>query len=203
MLLDFSQIYKKYNLQVKGVLHIGAHYGQEDWVYRSLGINNIMYFEPIENNFKELQNRIGETAILHKLALGNDTKKIKMFVETANQGMSSSILKPNLHVSQYPHIVFDTEEEVDMVKLDDVNFQRDGYNMINIDVQGYELEVFKGSVNTLEYVDVILAEINKDHLYENGALINDLISFLEPFGFELVEENWAGGNWGDGLFIKK
>jgi hypothetical protein len=126
-----------------------------------------------------------------------------MFVETANQGMSSSILKPNLHVSQYPHIVFDTEEEVDMVKLDDVNFQRDGYNMINIDVQGYELEVFKGSVNTLEYVDVILAEINKDHLYENGALINDLISFLEPFGFELVEENWAGGNWGDGLFIKK
>ncbi len=29
MLLDFDNILKKYNMNIKGVIHIGAHYGQE------------------------------------------------------------------------------------------------------------------------------------------------------------------------------
>jgi hypothetical protein len=76
------------------------------------------------------------------------------------------------------------------------------YNMINIDVQGYELEVFKGAEKTLEHIDYIISEINNVHLYENGALLPELIDFLSQYNFKLVEEDWAGGTWGDGLFIK-
>jgi hypothetical protein len=54
----------------------------------------------------------------------------------------------------------------------------------------------------LENIDIIISEINKEHLYKNGALVNELIDFLSVYGFRLVEETWAGGNWGDGLFLK-
>jgi FkbM family methyltransferase len=205
MLLDFFEIYDKYNLKIKGVLHIGAHYGQEDWVYRRLSVQNVIYFEPLSDNFNKLLSNITlipDKTMAYKIALGNETKKVTMHVESSNQGMSSSILKPLLHIERYPHIVFDSEEEVDMKRLDDIDFDREKFNLINIDVQGYELEVFKGAEKTLENIDIIISEVNKDYLYENGALLDDLISYLEPYGFEFKECNWAGEIWGDGLFIK-
>lgn len=203
MLLDFNKIYEQYLSNLKGVIHIGAHYGQEHSMYIQKGITNVMYFEPLEKNFEVLKMNVKNDSLCYKMALGNENKKIKMFVESANNGMSSSILEPKDHLIQYPHIVFNHQEEVDMRKLDDIEFDRLNYNMINIDVQGYELEVFKGAKETLNHVDYIIAEINKVHLYENGALLDELIQFLSPYGFELVESNWAGVTWGDGLFIKK
>lgn len=203
MLLDFNKIYEQYLSNLKGVIHIGAHYGQEDYMYRQKGVSNIIYFEPLEKNFSILSGNVGRNSICYKMALGNENKKIKMFVESANNGMSSSILEPKHHLIQYPHITFDHQEEVDMRKLDDVEFDRTKYNMINIDVQGYELEVFKGGKETLKTIDYIITEINNVHLYENGALIDELKDFLSTYGFELVESHWAGGTWGDGLFIKK
>jgi hypothetical protein len=47
-----------------------------------------------------------------------------------------------------------------------------------------------------------MSEINRDEVYENCAKINELVEFLKPYGFELVEQDWAGNTWGDGLFIK-
>jgi FkbM family methyltransferase len=203
MLLNLLEIHEKYKLNIRGVLQIGAHHGQEDWIYRRLGVQNITYFEPLDKNYNELIKNIPKGTETYKLALGNENKKVKMFVESANRGMSSSILKPSIHKTQYPHIVFDEEEEVDMRRLDEIGIDISKYNLINIDVQGYELEVFKGAEKTLNHIDYIISEINKEELYENCTLLDDLTNFLSKYGFELVEQTWAGGNWGDGFFIKK
>jgi hypothetical protein len=140
---------------------------------------------------------------LMNIALGNDNKKISMNVETANSGQSSSILNPVLHLTQYPHIKFESTEEVEMKRLDDLGMNLSDFNFINIDVQGYELEVFKGAEKTLHNIDYIMSEINRDEVYQNCARIEQLIDFLSPYGFELVEQTWDGGTWGDGFFIKK
>lgn len=202
MLLDFEKLYTKYNLNVKGVIHIGGHFGEEDIHYRRRNISNVMYFEPLKKNFDVLKRNVSDKAIVYNLALGNEEKTMEMFVESVNQGMSSSLLKPKEHLSQYPHIVFDSTELVEVKKLDNIVFDRENYNLINIDVQGYELEVFKGGENTLNHIDYIITEINKVHLYEDGALLENLIHFLSKYNFKMVEENWAGGTWGDGFFIK-
>lgn len=203
MLIDLERIVKKYNLQINGVIQIGAHFGEENNIYDNLNIKNRIFFEPLESNFNILKYNLGDKYELYKLALGNDNKDIEMFVEEANLGQSSSILKPELHLKQYPHIVFNKKEIVQMKRLDDINIDLSKFNFINIDVQGYELEVFKGGKNTLNNIDYIMAEINRDEVYENCTKINDLIRFLKPYGFELVEENWEGITWGDGFFIKK
>jgi FkbM family methyltransferase len=203
MLLNLENLIKKHSLEIKGVLHIGAHFGEENSVYEKIGIENRIFFEPLESNFEILKKNVSEKYQLVKKALGNENKKITMYVEKANQGQSSSILEPHIHLKQYPHIIFEDREEVEMIKLDEFEFDIKKYNFINIDVQGYELEVFKGGKKVLESIDYIMCEINRDEVYKNCTKIDDLKNFLSGFGFELVEETWDGYTWGDGFFIKK
>lgn len=37
---------------------------------------------------------------------------------------------------------------------------------------------------------------------DSNFSILEKIEFLSVYGFELVEQNWIGGTWGDGLFVK-
>lgn len=140
--------------------------------------------------------------MFHK-ALGNENKRIKMYVESANNGMSSSVLQPKKHLEQYPEIIFDREEIVEMVRLDNILEDKQNYNFLTIDVQGYELEVLKGSRETLKNINYILTEVNRDELYENCARVEQLDEFLGRFNFQRLETNWEGETWGDAFYLKQ
>lgn len=208
MIPRFGELIKKHRLKIKGILHIGGHYGQEMHLYEAQGIKNVVFFEPVANNFKVLKEKIGNKAILVKTALGSSIGKTTMFVETTNNGQSCSVLEPDIHLKQYPHIAFDKKEEVDLNTLDNFLKERPdidaaNYNMINIDVQGYELEVFKGAAETLKHIDYIKSEINNDEVYKNCAKVWELDAFLKPYGFKRVESDFDGGSWGDALYVKR
>lgn len=205
MLIDLKYLKEKYDLKIKGVIHIGAHFGQEYETYKNLGIKNILFFEPLPHVFEKLKSNVGDNAKLFQIALGNTIGEIEMNIETANQGMSSSILTPKLHKNQYPHIVFNDKITVPITKLDLIlkEEQNVDYNFICIDVQGYELEVFKGSLETINKIDYIFSEVNRDEVYENCTKVNDLDEFLSKYGFERVETSWDGNIWGDAFYIKK
>lgn len=207
MLLSLSDITKKYDIHIKGVIHIGAHYGEEYEIYKTQNVNNFIFFEPLGHNFSVLYSRLKDKSdvILVNKALGATNDKVIMNVEEANCGQSSSVLKPKLHLQQYPHIVFNKKEEVDMITLD--SYFSDSsildFNFINIDVQGYELEVFKGSINTLKHIDYIITEVNRAELYENCCNVYELDCFLSSHGFARIETNWEGITWGDALYVKQ
>ena len=201
MLMDYNKLISDFKMNIRGILHIGAHWGEESRYYGNLPV---IYFEPVKSNFEHLvKNVTSPNATFVNKALGNQTGKVPIFVETANRGQSSSILKPKLHLTQYPHITFDTTEMVDMIRLDDYDFERTKYNGINIDVQGYELEVFKGAEKVLPYIDYIYGECNRAELYEGCVQINELDEYLAKFDFQRVAVDWAGNTWGDALWIKK
>lgn len=203
MIFNFNDLNTKYNFNIKGVIHIGGHHGQEYDLYKTLNVP-ILFFEPITNSFNVLKNKINNdlNVLAFQCALGNENKTISMNVEIANNGQSSSILKPKKHLEQYPHITFDFTEEVSMFRLEDLDIDFSKYNFINIDVQGYELEVFKGTNTVLKNIDYIISEINRDEVYENCPYVDDLDKYLSQFNFKRVETNWAGDTWGDALYIK-
>lgn len=202
MLLDLEKLTEKYSMDVRGVLHIGAHYGLENKVYEKLKYPNRMFFEPSKRAFEILKSNVkGHT--LHNVALGPDTGEMELYIETANQGQSSSLLKPLLHLQQYPSITFNSKEIVIVETLDRmVEFKQD-YNFINMDVQGYELEVLKGARETLPNIDYLMCEVNNAELYEGCCLIEDLDEYLGQFGFSRVETSWEGVTWGDAFYIKQ
>jgi len=204
MIFDFKELLKKYNPTISGIIHIGAHYGQEYELYKQLNIP-ILFFEPLSSNYSVLVNNVQKDSNVRtfQCALGNENKIVTMNVETANNGQSSSVLKPKKHLEQYPHITFDYVEEVNMFRLDDLDMNFSGFNFINIDVQGYELEVFKGAQKTLHNIDYIISEINRDEVYENCAKVEEIDSFLNKFYLYRVETNWLGDSWGDAFYVKK
>ena len=192
-------------MNIKGIVHIGAHYGEEIQEYVDNGIQKITVFEPLSKNFDVLANRmknVNADIQGHQVALGSKKGTAKMFVSSGD-GQSSSILKPKQHLELHPDVSFNGTEEVEVCLLDE--YDVGDSNFINIDVQGYELEVFKGGKKTLEKIDYIYCEVNRDEVYEGNAMVEDMDEFLDAFGFERVETKWPETyyTWGDALYIKK
>lgn len=204
MIFNFEELKKEILTNITGVIHVGGHHGQEYVEYKKLDLP-ILFFEPLPSNYNVLKSKIKDdpNTISFQCALGNENKKVLMNVETANQGQSSSILKPKKHLDQYPHIQFNSTEEVDMFRLDDLDLDLTKYNFMNIDVQGYELEVFKGAFETLKNIDYIISEVNQDEVYESCPHVSELDQYLGQFGFKRIKTDWAGGIWGDALYIKE
>lgn len=206
MLISFNQSIKKHTLKITGIIHVGAHYGQEYSDYAAAGVKDIVFIEPCEKAFEVLKatfsNIPGITLI--NSACGSEFAIAEMNVETANKGMSNSLLKPAKHLQQYPSIQFTAKEEVEVHTLDELMEGRPGiYNTLVMDVQGYELEVLKGAVKTLEGIAYIYTEVNRDEVYEGCAKVEELDAFLVERGFSRVETSWAGGSWGDAWYVCK
>ena len=201
MLLDLIKLDEKYNMNVKGILHIGAHYGEENSVYDTLKYPNRMFFEPLKKNFDVLKENVKGWPLM-MLALGAEKQIKKMYVESANQGQSSSLLKPHLHLQQYPHITFPEKEEVEVETLDSVLENNNTFNFINMDVQGYELEVLKGATESLKHIDYLMCEVNRAEVYEGCCMIDEIDDFLLPYGLKRVETTWDGITWGDAFYVK-
>jgi FkbM family methyltransferase len=200
MLVNLRNLINQFSLKINGVLHIGAHYGEEYPEYVSAGITKHKFIEPLKSNFEVLISNVPREDCIN-VALGSSSCEIDMFVETANKGQSSSILQPALHLLQYPHIKFESKEKVVMTTLDSLNFI--DYNFINMDVQGYELEVLRGGTKTLEKIDYIYCEVNRAEVYKDCAQVQDLDEFLKQFGFERKLTSWEGFTWGDALYVKQ
>ena len=204
MTISLDKIVTDYGINIRGVLHVGAHYGQEYQDYVRQRIKNLIFFEPSVPSYKALLKTLSVKKGIKafNIALGNEVGEREMYVETVNRGMSNSLLKPGTHLTLYPGIKFDTRETVKIDKLDNIEFDRSLYNMINIDVQGYELEVFKGAVDTLQHIDIIYTEINLEQVYEGCCQVEDLDKFLGGFGFVRILTKAPNKTWGDALYLK-
>lgn len=202
MLLDLKELVNKYNLNIRGIVQIGGHYGGEIKTFQELSIDNILVFEPVPSTFEILRKNVGNKVQLVNVALGNQSGEIAMNIETANEGQSSSILPLGSHATQYPHIQYVDQITVQIRRLDEYLLEAPLYNMLCIDVQGYELEVLKGGDEFLKGVDYIMCEVNRDQVYEGCAEVDEIDRFLSGYGFERVETNWEGVSWGDAFYIK-
>jgi FkbM family methyltransferase len=205
MILSFTNIVKKYNMNISGIIHIGAHQGQEVREYVENGYQDIIMFEPLSENFRILEENLknmNANISAYQVALGNEEKNVVMYLSD-NGLLSSSVLKPKVHLQLHPSVGFPTTEEVEMKRLDSFVEETKNFNFINMDVQGYELEVLKGGMETLKHIDYVYCEVNRDELYEGNVFIEDLDKFLADYSMERVETDWAGTLWGDALYIRK
>ena len=192
-------------MNIKGVVHIGAHYGEELQDYVDSGIQEMVVFEPLTCNFNVLQEKVKNVNANiqgYQVALGSEKGTATMYL-SSNSAQSSSILKPKQHLELHPDVTFNGTEEVEVDLLD--NYDVGQCNFINIDVQGYELEVFKGGKKTLEQIDYVYCEVNRGEVYEGNALIEEIDEYLSTYRFERVETKWPETyyTWGDALYIKK
>ena len=190
MVFDFKKINQEY--PVEGVIHVGAFAGEELNQYRMLGLANTMMFEPQEDLYNLIKSRCIFSEKIHNVALGSESCTKEMYISFREGGVSqgcgasSSLLKPKKHLEEHPEVTFPETRTVEVRTLDE--YYDPQYNFLNIDVQGYELEVLKG---------------NRAEVYEGCPLIEDIDNFLEDVGFVRVAEIWQSKSWGDALYAKR
>tara|TARA_R110000851_G_scaffold49435_1_gene118964 strand:- start:3814 stop:4479 length:666 start_codon:yes stop_codon:yes gene_type:complete len=207
-IMEISKLHKKYNFKVTGVCHVGAWKAKEISTYRhEFGDVPVTFIEANQKLEPHIIKSVSGFANVdyRMVAAGSHSGVGSLSLDKSggHRGQSSSLLKPKEHLKRYPRIKFDSPVEVEVQPLDEI-MQGKAFNFLNIDVQGYELEVLKGAPRCLKDVYYIIVEVNKAELYGGCPMVNDIDDFLQGFGFSRVETEWRRNRekWGDALYTK-
>jgi FkbM family methyltransferase len=187
--------------QAHGILHVGAHYGQEAESYHKSGAS-VIWFEGMPDVFENLRHRIknfpNQTATL---AVLGDSNRLVSFKVTDNQGESSSVFSlaqghrfPTKEVS---------EISLQMKRLDEILTPQDLVDFSHwvVDVQGAELIVLQGAGDLLNNCFTLDVEVSTYETYKGGAKFEELDSFLRDRGFVPLWE-FAKNSHGNLLYVR-
>jgi len=182
-------------LNIKGIIHIGAHNCEEQDFYNSININNIFW---IDANAKS-------DNIHNYLVSDNDGDEYTFNI--SNNTESSSMYNMKMHLIEYPDISYDNTIKLKSNTIDTIynvnNIDKTKYNMRNICVQGAELKALQGGINNINNIDVIFMKVYNKELYDNCPNTYDIDKFLLKYNFNRVITEYTINGWGVALYVKK
>jgi len=201
MLIPLHQLIKKYNINFKGILHVGAHECEELNDYEQyISRDKILWIEALPEKVKLCKNKYPGINIENAIV---SDKVENVIFKVSNNGQSSSILEFGLHSHYHPHVHYITAFERQTCLLKDILPKYNiNYNFLNFDIQGDELKALKGMEKYLHNVDYLYTEVNSDYVYKDCALVNELDEYLKEFGLVRIETKWTDFKWGDAFYIK-
>ncbi len=203
MYIGWHQV-RRHAPPIRGVIHIGAHRAEERPHYLSVGLRNIIWIEADPALAEWLKEHCAEPVFNYAICDQDHTEAILHLAN--NDGMSSSLLFPKAHIWKHPGIGFSETVRVETITLDTLiaeqSIKIEGFNLINIDIQGAELLALEGMTNTLPHIDAIYAEVNFIEMYAGCGLVGELDARLEEHGFQRRCTYDTKLGWGDALYIR-
>jgi FkbM family methyltransferase len=173
------------------VLDVGANAGFFGDAVRSQGYaGRIVSFEPLAEAFAELEQRAQADPLWEARRVALADRDGEADLQVAGNSWSSSLLPMEArHVASAPASAVVRSERVPLVRLDTIwdEVRRDDRAYLKLDVQGAELDVLRGAGHALRDVEVVEAELSVVELYAGQPLLHDVVAFLEPHGFALVQ----------------
>lgn len=181
-----------------GIFDVGANIGMSAEGYINMGLNVAIYsFEPVSHLFKRLESKAkfasGWSA--YQLGVGERKQKLDINVSGGHGGASSFLNMTDELKSLAPDQKVIRKESVEMVSLTDF------YNehaldhkriFLKIDVQGFELNVIKGSKAILDKIVGIKLEASIVKQYVEEPDLYEILPYLKSLGFSVYkfEEGW-------------
>lgn len=205
MLFTIKEIQDSWKITPKGVIHVGAHEGEEAAFYELNKWLPVLWIEAQPNLSNDLREKLnGKHHVVVNAAIWeSDDSEINLNI-TSN-GASSSLLELGTHKNHYPEIQLQSEIKVKTTRLDTLlnqispGFEHD---VLNLDIQGAEFEAIKSLGMFVNKFLMVYTEVNKEELYINCKLIGDMDKLLEENGFKRVATRWVlGKGWGDAIYI--
>jgi FkbM family methyltransferase len=193
------------------LIDVGANEG--DFIRAALRLATpaaVIGLEPLpacQSTLSKLFERVPGGQLL-RAAAGAATATLA-FNCTGNTKMSS-LLAPNKALANAYHeedLLVRERIDVPVVRLDDVIPSAANVGLLKVDVQGYEIEVFKGANRVLGQTKAVLVEVNFVLHYEGATLFDDLHSFLVRAGFSLygVSAPYIDAGrplWADAMYVR-
>lgn len=172
-------------LNSTGVLHIGAHYGQESEFYDKNQLN-VIWIEALPDAYNELIKKISKfvNQKAYCALVGNENLANVDFFISNNNGSASSIYNISKN-AKFKSVTMQTKLQLPMVRLDtllsDIEIAR--YDHWIIDTQGAELIVLEGAGSLISFCRSLTIEVSTRETYINGAQYLELKEFLFTKGF--------------------
>ena len=174
------------------IIDIGSNKGQFMILIEKMFPNKTIHsFEPIE---EMLQKQIKffyykKNVFFNNFALGNEISKKDFFITSRKD--SSSFLKIVENKSKSKNYEIKEKRQIQINTLDNYFLDKNIILpiLIKIDVQGFELEVLKGSKELLKKTDYLLLEVSDSEMYRSQASEAALIEFLKRLNFQIYKSS--------------
>ena len=133
----------------------------------------VICFEPVTKIFEVLQKNLEtyNNVELHNLGISNRTQTVKFQMKTLKCGES-------FQVDEYEDNPIFENFKCDLVTLDSYNF--DQIDWIKIDVEGFEMAVLEGSLETIQRNRPWLLLEDNENSQKHREFLNDLCGLYEP-----------------------
>lgn len=149
--------------------------------------SEIIGFEIEKELCDKMNSKAAKGIRYYPYALGEKNEKKKLY--NTKHPMCTSLYKPNEKLIRlYNNLdvsYLKSETEIETISLDNFidKHKIDEVDFIKIDVQGAELDIFKGGKNVLKNVLKIICEVEFVSMYENQPLFGDVNNFLTQHDF--------------------
>ena len=203
----------------RGIVHIGAHKGEEVDSYLERGFQNILLIEANPDLCSDLRAKFknDKRVKVASYAVTSENAPIEFYLHQSQSGSieSSSIMKMKDLKEIVKTLTTPKSIQVEGIKLQDLFSQKDYdislYNVLTIDIQGAELNALIGAENILSGFQAIITEVNLIEMYESGKTEDRINALLEKHGFEnkfsiyheLYNDEGRFPAWGETIFIQR
>lgn len=201
-----AELVRRYKISPTQIIHVGAWEGLDVPEYKNLSIPKITLVEAMPDKAIALRKRYGsdeQIQIIEAAASDSSNKTVTFY--PLDYG-SSSLLKPKIESLQHVFADFIEVEPiaVQTMRIDDIETNETSQIMLIIDVQGAELQVLQGSIETLKKTVLLKVEVSTTTYYEGQSYQNEIASFLRGRGFIRVSQRISKKmGQGDAVFMRR
>lgn len=179
---------------VTGVLHIGAHEGQEAELYFRHRIDRVTWIEAnpdLETRLRSNVEKYGHRVIIDAVSSRGDPAT--RFYVASNDGESSSLLPMLAHKEIWPDVTQCETKIIPSTTIDSLHRQHglSGHNFWVLDIQGMEAFALRGASFAISHVDYVVCEFT-GCLYQNGSTIEEIDELLPDFSAASGWRNQTG-----------
>lgn len=172
------------------IVDVGANRGQFALVAaRRFPHAKLYCFEPLESSRVKLARVLSDKRDmeLHAVALGASSRIDSLHV-SRREDSSSLLAIGTAQTTAFPGTDEASSIAVVVARLDEIlSAERIARPcLMKLDVQGYELEVLRGSEGLLDSIDELLVECSFVELYEQQALVDDVVAYCRERDFHLA-----------------
>jgi FkbM family methyltransferase len=173
------------------ILDIGAANGATALLFRKAFPESVIYsFEPLPEMFELLTNAVSGFANIISINKGLGSAMGELNINLSQRITSSSFFEIEKNISNefFSENVKSVGSAKVIVSTLDSEIPLDkNVNILKMDVQGFELEVLKGGIKTLDRTAIVLVEMQNHDLYKGAPKYYDIDKFLVSAGFELYD----------------
>lgn len=161
------------------VIDVGVAFETRE-LYEEFSNATVLLIEPL-TEFEPALRRICERYKAHYVLAAASDKQGTAILNVHDEKLDSSSLRKE---TEGPS-VDGTPREVPTVTIDQVCLERklSGPFLIKVDVQGAEVLVLDGAVNTLKETEVVILEMSLFGCFKGGPQFFDVVSYMNDRGF--------------------